>query len=662
MKRIITTCLLMPALLHAQGIKTNRTDSLVAVYQSAAYAKMRDSDKVLFLDKLSFAYATSDPSNGLKMATEMLKISKQLNWENYIGNALQNHGLNYMFLSDYKTALKFLNQAADQYLRIKSKSNLGTAYTNIGTTYFRLANYPRSLEYTYKALKIKEEVGDSADVALCYSNLGNTYLDQSEYEKAQKYYGMAKELFKLAGDSSSYAATTGNLANIYISTQNYVKGLQYSLEALRMHNETGNKMAAAKMDGNIGAIYLMQGKYKKACEYFNESLRISEEMGDKDGMVTVLSNLGVTNLYMSIDSASLRTQAGGRSFLVQKAIEYLKRAANISTEIGNMRMQYNNLVNLTEAYEQAGNYKEALATFRKFEAVKDTLFNKENNKKQLETRMQYEYNKKADASQALLDKQLAVEKEITRSKLKVGGIAASSLLTIILISFYFYRRKEKDKFTQEITEVKRQALNAQMSDHFIGNTIDSINNFIHDNDKEKASQYLALFSRLIRRVLVNSSARLIPLNEDLSILKDYINLEALRFTNDGLQHEIVVADDIDAQHALIPPMIFQVLTENAIKHGFRKTEGGKLHIEVKKKGNFLDCTVTDNGSGRKTTAHKIHADGSRNSMGGSLAEKLVKSSSIQGKNTSYSIRDLYDESGNPVGTSANFVLPYILED
>ena len=68
-----------------------------------------------------------------------------------------------------------------------------------------------------------------------------------------------------------------------------------------------------------------------------------------------------------------------------------------------------------------------------------------------------------------------------------------------------------------------------MSDHFISNAMNSINQFIINNEKEKAIKYLLIFNRLIRRVLEKSIQKSITLKEDIEILTDYLELEKLRF-------------------------------------------------------------------------------------------------------------------------------------
>jgi sensor histidine kinase YesM len=195
-----------------------------------------------------------------------------------------------------------------------------------------------------------------------------------------------------------------------------------------------------------------------------------------------------------------------------------------------------------------------------------------------------------------------------------------------------------------------------MSDHFIGNTMDSINAFITQNDQQQASKYLILFSRLIRKVLENSTQKLIPLSEDIEVLTAYLELEKLRFNN-NFDYSINMADTIDAGNTLVPPMVLQVLAENSIQHGLTKREGGHIAIHIQQQESLILCRVTDNGIGRSITT--LATDKSRRSIGSGLAKRLLQATSRSKKAVSYQVTDLLDQNNQPAGTTVAYTLPYI---
>ncbi|HEY6436486.1 MAG TPA: histidine kinase, partial [Ignavibacteriaceae bacterium] len=111
-----------------------------------------------------------------------------------------------------------------------------------------------------------------------------------------------------------------------------------------------------------------------------------------------------------------------------------------------------------------------------------------------------------------------------------------------------------------------------MNPHFIFNSLNSINAFILENNKLKASEYLSKFSRLVRLILQNSQEPLIPLDKELEALRLYLELEALRFEQ-KFEYKISVSAEIDTSMVKVPPLIIQPYAENAIWHGLMHLPG-----------------------------------------------------------------------------------------
>jgi LytS/YehU family sensor histidine kinase len=148
-------------------------------------------------------------------------------------------------------------------------------------------------------------------------------------------------------------------------------------------------------------------------------------------------------------------------------------------------------------------------------------------------------------------------------------------------------------------ELEMQALRAQMNPHFIFNCLSSINHFILKNESEMASDYLTKFSRLIRMVLNNSKNPLINLEEELEMLRLYMDLERLRFNN-TFDYSINFYNHFDISSIFIPPLLLQPFAENAIWHGLmNKKEQGLMEVAFELDNGMLNCYIIDNGIGRK---------------------------------------------------------------
>jgi sensor histidine kinase YesM len=161
-------------------------------------------------------------------------------------------------------------------------------------------------------------------------------------------------------------------------------------------------------------------------------------------------------------------------------------------------------------------------------------------------------------------------------------------------------------------------------------------------------------------VLTNSEKPLITLEEELKMLKLYLDMERLRFEN-SFDYHITYTNDVEAESVLVPPLLLQPFCENAIWHGLMNKEGqGHLTITILKENEFLNCVITDDGIGR-STAEEINTGSAKKekSMGLKITtERLSLFNQDKEVNTFYEIDDIVDESGTVAGTKVSIKIRY----
>ena len=235
------------------------------------------------------------------------------------------------------------------------------------------------------------------------------------------------------------------------------------------------------------------------------------------------------------------------------------------------------------------------------------------------------------------------------------------LLTVILVFLglvYLYTRRYIRKINQKITiqkqilDLERRALQAQMNPHFIFNSLTSIQSLISQNKNENAEDFLVTFSRLVRASLNHSTRTFISLEDEITLLNDYLEIESLRF-EDVFDWSIKVSDDIEAYELSLPPMMIQPFIENAIDHGLRPLEKkGLLEIEIMKAENeMIRVSINDNGVGRsisKKQKTRIH-----NSLGVNLVKDRLQ---LLSKKSSITFIDKMNKN-NPAGTTVIIIAP-----
>jgi len=225
------------------------------------------------------------------------------------------------------------------------------------------------------------------------------------------------------------------------------------------------------------------------------------------------------------------------------------------------------------------------------------------------------------------------------------------------------KERQMAELKQKGTELEMQALRAQMNPHFIFNSLNSINWYIQQNNKAKASEYLTKFSKLVRLILQNSKSSLIPLESELESLALYLDLEGMRFDYHFL-YKISVPPDMDISILKVPPLIIQPYVENAIWHGLmQQDKKGQLDIEVTEEENQLFFKITDNGIGRNQAAVNGSKSATKHkSMGMQITgERIAQVHQVGTKESSVKIYDLLLMDGSAGGTEVIIKIPVIYD-
>jgi sensor histidine kinase YesM len=156
---------------------------------------------------------------------------------------------------------------------------------------------------------------------------------------------------------------------------------------------------------------------------------------------------------------------------------------------------------------------------------------------------------------------------------------------------------QNSKLQAQVADAKLKTLHMQIQPHFLFNTHQAIAGLMLKNQIEKASEMLSCLSTLLRQTLVVQQEQFIPLRQELTIVKEYLSIQQIRF-HDRLV--VSIAEPATLLSAKIPPFILQPLIENAIQHGFAPySDSGLVEVDVYQAGDRLYITVRDDGGGIK---------------------------------------------------------------
>jgi two-component system sensor histidine kinase AlgZ len=182
-------------------------------------------------------------------------------------------------------------------------------------------------------------------------------------------------------------------------------------------------------------------------------------------------------------------------------------------------------------------------------------------------------------------------------------------LTIgLFIMAYEMMRKRLDDATlalrtneRDEAEARRIAAEAQLASiesrvqpHFLFNTLNSIAALVHD-DPAGAERMTGQLAALLRSALDSTAVPLVPLEQELRIVRAYLDIERVRF-GDRLRYDVELGDDVAS--AMVPRMALQTLVENSVKYAVSpRREGGAIRVSAAAAGGRVRVAVEDDGPG-----------------------------------------------------------------
>jgi hypothetical protein len=660
-------------------------------------------------------------STTIQYIEEAMVLSRKINYHKGIGNSLLNKGIEASSNHRYNKSLPFLRQALPLLIESRDMYGILSTYGFMGQAFQSLGDNKTALSYFDTARKLSLELKDSSTAIWQLVHIMHSYHDLGNYNEAYKKGQEAlSEVTKEDITLSAWILTS--LANLFLTAGlpefaiDYVDKLRkyYSFDKLRKYYPSGtnqnklpwplpmalrigadaflqmNKLDSALAIEKIlnlplmeqdardnlfyGRFYVAQKEYKKALPYFIRGFNTASENQHKIEVSQNANELSNTYLLLNDD---------------KKALHYALQALQIGTSIQALQEIKTAAAILARIYEKKKIYSKAFYYDQLYKSTNNLLAPEEYKRKLSLIQIQNELNNKKHEASLLLSENLIGKQEVKLKQKEIEkvsilkNILIASLVVLLILGVIVFRNitlkrrnekqrlehnlelqkieseKRKAELQQQTTELEMQVLRAQMNPHFIFNSLNSINRFILQNNRTQASEDLTRFSKLVRLILQNSQASLIPLASELEALQLYLELESVRF-NHHFIFTIRIGEDLDVSGLKVPPLIIQPYAENAIWHGLmHKEEKGNLQIELFEEENMLCCKITDDGVGRKkATELKTKSASTHKSMGMQItADRITMLQKVNAPTTQIKITDLILPDGTAGGTEVLLKIP-----
>lgn len=536
--------------------------------------------------------------------------------------------------------------------------------------------------------KAIEEGQSDKVVAANYEKLAKELSDKGEYAKAEDYLTRAKRLYEKTKNKEKIAAIDLELAKVQ-EAQNKVSEAIVSLGYAQMNTVSGKQK---KMNANNIGRLSNQSNPQAQAKYIQQNLDLATDaddkaiayqqmadvnmrMGDAPGAIKNLEQALVTVKDKPAETLKIKQDMAGALIAdnqTEKAIEINKdlvaeaRNVNAKAEIQQLQTLSNTLLEankkeeavkvLKDAYDLAVSKGQTIDAKNSLELLVQQYRKDRQPQKALDIYADF-LNKleplvKGDSTlidekffQVQEDKILRLEKErelkdALIAKQNTFSYVLSGVVVLILIFLLFiakalYSIKKKNK------KIALQSLRREMNPHFIFNSLNSVNQFIAQNNELEANKYLSSYSKLMRNIMENSNKDFISLTTEVEQMKEYLDLEYMRF-HDKFRYSIEIDEDIDSDAMLIPNMLIQPQLENAVWHGLRYKEGmGLLSLKIMQENNSLYAIIEDDGIGlTKSKELKTKHQKEHNSRGlTNTYERINLLNSLYNTNISIDIRE-----------------------
>ena len=457
------------------------------------------------------------------------------------------------------------------FAQVTDSTKIAEAFVFAGNEFNKSQKYEKAITNYLKAVKVFEKLKDSAQLIRIYTNIGVVNARLKNLDKAILY--LEKSLTYITNNENFKVQVLYNISGLYADKKEIDKALEIGKKTETLAKKLNNEVVLSNLYSNYCNIYRGLKQYSKSIDYCKKSLEL--KIKQKLNPEITINNLGY-------------------SLLLDKQFDNAIKNFNkiVNTENKNLQLLVYN--NLKTANQEKNNTEIALEYANKLIFLKDSLTEAQQKVKVTSLIEKYESDKKQQQIDVLNIKNELQESKIVSQRNLFIGLGTLALLSLLLVYFWFKNQKTKQELNQ--ASLQHKLLQTQLNPHFLFHSLNTIQSFIYQNKKEESANYLSNYSKLMRSILESSDVDFISIDNDSKAMMDYLELQKVNL-QDNFIFTIHVDDTI--KENVIPPMFIQPFIENAILHGIKSNDNGKVNLTYQDTSEAISVKIEDNGDGNK---------------------------------------------------------------
>lgn len=303
------------------------------------------------------------------------------------------------------------------------------AIRNIALGENATGNLEKQMDLTLKALQLAEQIHDNRAIGVLNADIGNILVEQQQPRQALPYQKRSLEIKQRLHDQQEIGRSLNGIGTIYMTLNELDSALYYLYESEKVKLALNDHRGLAFAYENIGQVYFKKQQYLRALRYQTMASQYYQESDNLQGVVKSYLNMGLAHIFLE-DFPS--------------AEEDLKKAAQLNKSLHNPRHEMIYYKYMAQLDSARGNYAQAFADYKQFQARSEELFSAEKTKFIANSTEKYESEKKQHENQLLKKEQLLHLATIKQQKIFViFCIAMFAVLgTITFVLFRLFKRQQ----------------------------------------------------------------------------------------------------------------------------------------------------------------------------------------------------------------------------